>query len=391
MTGARDGRHYYARTKTDVEANAQVAARHKRVPIEEREDTDGNARERNSAGSDTARYEQRRSFDRDVEMSYVRRTKGDSVNSVHADEWDVAEFLNLDELEHGRRVNLEPRNPRDSSNSDTILQDDPLGSLLDMDARDVSEFSFHQADVASISAALNTVYSESRGENRTDGGDDGGELNLAFTRAHARDHFAPKPSPLGQGTPALQYAGCANIPQNPKVQVPGDFFHGVPKRVVSKERQAQLDRYRAKRERRLLGLNKQTVRYDGRQKLANARVRVKGRFVKVSPEEKRAVIKSYQSCPDLSAMVDSASTEKRSIFADDSVKRSRREFGRSSDDSATSIDEYAMNRLDTVSTIESLDKGIEKLEPHVLNGLRRGLGQTRHSQSEICLYEFAGV
>lgn len=92
MTGARDGRHYYARTKTDVEANAQVAARHKRVPIEEREDTDGNARERNSAGSDTARYEQRRSFDRDVEMSYVRRTKGDSVNSVHADEWDVAEF-----------------------------------------------------------------------------------------------------------------------------------------------------------------------------------------------------------------------------------------------------------------------------------------------------------
>jgi len=65
-------------------------------------------------------------------------------------------------------------------------------------------------------------------------------------------------------------------------------------------RQAQLQRYRAKRIARHLGHKK--IRYECRKTLADNRPRIKGRFAKVNSEADLSAMVTAQSCPDLSAL-----------------------------------------------------------------------------------------
>ena len=65
-------------------------------------------------------------------------------------------------------------------------------------------------------------------------------------------------------------------------------------------RQAQLQRYRAKRLARHLGHKK--IRYECRKTLADNRPRIKGRFAKVNSDADLAGMVTAQTCPDLSAM-----------------------------------------------------------------------------------------
>ena len=164
----------------------------------------------------------------------------------------------------------------------------------------------------------------------------------AYANVCAREKFEPKPSPLGLGMPAMQYDASLWPPQLPKVTIREISSTTRNKRLVSKERQAQLDRYRAKRERRLLGLHKVT-RYECRKTLADARVRVKGRFVKASAEGKAVeAMKSIQSCPDLSALVEGSDGSKAKFIpsSDDSVIYANKDSSkrRISDDTTSSSD-----------------------------------------------------
>ena len=70
--------------------------------------------------------------------------------------------------------------------------------------------------------------------------------------------------------------------------------------ATSALRQAQLQRYRAKRLARHLGHKK--IRYECRKTLADNRPRIKGRFAKVNSDADLAGVVTAQSCPDLSAM-----------------------------------------------------------------------------------------
>jgi hypothetical protein len=73
--------------------------------------------------------------------------------------------------------------------------------------------------------------------------------------------------------------------------------------ATSALRQAQLQRYRAKRLARHLGHKK--IRYECRKTLADNRPRIKGRFAKVLPEGMAAA----QSCPDLPSLGKRAQSE----------------------------------------------------------------------------------
>ena len=73
--------------------------------------------------------------------------------------------------------------------------------------------------------------------------------------------------------------------------------------ATSALRQAQLQRYRAKRLARHLGHKK--IRYECRKTLADNRPRIKGRFAKVLPEG----IAAAQSCPDLPSLGKRAQSE----------------------------------------------------------------------------------
>uniref|UniRef100_A0A7S0KC36 CCT domain-containing protein n=2 Tax=Micromonas pusilla TaxID=38833 RepID=A0A7S0KC36_MICPS len=97
-------------------------------------------------------------------------------------------------------------------------------------------------------------------------------------------------------------------------------------------RQAQLQRYRAKRLARHLGHKK--IRYECRKTLADNRPRIKGRFAKVNSDADLAGMVTAQSCPDLSAMhraakldeeraKDSSSTKKDSTEVKAEPRRSR--------------------------------------------------------------------
>ena len=76
--------------------------------------------------------------------------------------------------------------------------------------------------------------------------------------------------------------------------------------ATSALRQAQLQRYRAKRLARHLGHKK--IRYECRKTLADNRPRIKGRFAKVTPGEG---IATAQSCPDLTALGKKAKEEEQ--------------------------------------------------------------------------------
>ena len=76
--------------------------------------------------------------------------------------------------------------------------------------------------------------------------------------------------------------------------------------ATSALRQAQLQRYRAKRLARHLGHKK--IRYECRKTLADNRPRIKGRFAKVTPGEG---IATAQSCPNLTALGKKAKEEEQ--------------------------------------------------------------------------------
>jgi hypothetical protein len=319
------------------------------------------------------------------------------------DAWDVDVFLNLDEDsdEKGREG---PRAPRMSSRGDAIifdLDDDPLASLLEMP--EAESALLFDGDATSISAALEAVAGQMRATSPRQA------AAKAYFAPSARDTFTPRPSPLGMGTPAVQRGSIEMVGSYPPgalppvvMPIPSDLFYAIPRRVVSKERQAQLDRYRAKRERRLMGLKK-VVRYEYRKTLADARVRVKGRFVKANPDEKTSALKSFQSCPDLSALVED--NAKPLSFApmkhttlDDQQLHQQNSKRRISDDRLSNSDASHDDKLDVQSMRYEIlrDSGAPALHPPTIpetlplpSGLRR-TKQMRHCQSEINLMDLAG-
>ena len=311
----------------------------------------------------------------------------------------------------------------------TIVDDDPLASLLNMDAS--AAFVLDGDGAASISAALDAVANELKAVSAND------VAAKAYAAAHKKESSVKKPSPLGNGVPALQQrAAPATSPiLSPPVKfaAASAYYTGnLPQRVVSKERQAQLDRYRAKRERRLAGI-KNKVRYECRKTLADARPRVGGRFVKLTAEEKR--LKTVQSCPDLSTlaemrssdvdMTDSAKDLTASSFTprgaarnengdkpisrlsmssdDDSVvvtkaKRLSEDIGRPrlSNNVADVLPRLSSSEVSTEDEVEFTtgkrgdDFDVPMSPSAVVRGLKRS-SDLRHCQSEICLAALIGV
>lgn len=330
---------------------------------------------------------------------------GDSAKTVTAD-WDVNDFF------HSKEESKASPNPQirgackilydNAGEMSGEMSDDPLSSLLNMDTEAVQSI-MNQGDVDSISAALNAVLDGNKTVESNQKSVDvinAGQSRVADSAMFHRLQFVPRPSPLGAGASAKQHFDFATlgIPANPKVQVSGDYFYGVPNRLVSPERQAQLNRYRAKRARRLLGLNKaQPVRYECRKTLADARVRVKGRFVKVSAEEKKSSMKSlqsFQSCPDLSTLATGAQALVSSTeFVDDTVHRSKRSStstsSGSSNDSMESNDRNLLLGRDMDASCAERHRGPPNYEQlPFLSGLQR-TSKIRHCESEICLSDLA--
>jgi len=304
--------------------------------------------------------------------------------------------------------------------------DDPLASLLNM-SHEESAFLLNGEGAASISAALDALANELKAVSAND------VAAKAYVAPHSK---TIKPSPLGNGVPALQqpaHAASTSSILPPPVKFTAAaalYTGGLPQRVVSKERQAQLDRYRAKRERRLAGI-KNKVRYECRKTLADARPRVGGRFVKISAEEKR--LKSVQSCPDLSALTDMRSLSSSDVDMTDSAKdlTAPRVFARHKDDkligrlsmsrdddnvvstkSKRMSEDIARPRLsnnatDALPRLSSSDVSTEDelgdftsvkrsdefglpVSSTAMRGLQRS-SELRHCQSEICLAALVGV
>jgi len=304
--------------------------------------------------------------------------------------------------------------------------DDPLASLLNM-SHEESAFLLNGEGAASISAALDALANELKTVSAND------VAAKAYVAPHSK---TIKPSPLGNGVPALQqpaHAASTSSILPPPVKFTAAaalYTGGLPQRVVSKERQAQLDRYRAKRERRLAGI-KNKVRYECRKTLADARPRVGGRFVKISAEEKR--LKSVQSCPDLSALTDMRSLSSSDVDMTDSAKdlTAPRVFARHKDDkligrlSMSSDDDNVVstkskrmsediarprlsnNATDALPRLSSSDVSTEDelgdftsvkrsdefglpVSSTAMRGLQRS-SELRHCQSEICLAALVGV
>jgi len=304
--------------------------------------------------------------------------------------------------------------------------DDPLASLLNM-SHEESAFLLNGEGAASISAALDALANELKTVSAND------VAAKAYVAPHSK---TIKPSPLGNGVPALQqpaHAASTSSILPPPVKFTAAaalYTGGLPQRVVSKERQAQLDRYRAKRERRLAGI-KNKVRYECRKTLADARPRVGGRFVKISAEEKR--LKSVQSCPDLSALTDMRSLSSSDVDMTDSAKdlTAPRVFARHKDDkligrlsmsrdddnvvstkSKRMSEDIARPRLsnnatDALPRLSSSDVSTEDelgdftsvkrsdefglpVSSTAMRGLQRS-SELRHCQSEICLAALVGV
>ena len=363
--------------------------------------------EREARGRGRTRTRDEREFE-EKSFSLFKRddaktTTHDSTSSMDATNsaWDVGVFLNLGE---NGEEDTSPRAPRMSSNSDTMifdLDDDPLASLLEMP--ETESALLFDGDAASISAALEAVADQIQAVSPNQA------AAKAYVSKSARDNFTPRPSPLGLGLPAAQRGPAETVGSYPPGAFPpimmpmsSDLFYGIPRRVVSKERQAQLDRYRAKRERRLMGLKK-VVRYECRKTLADARVRVKGRFVKANPDEKTSALKSFQSCPDLSALV--GDNAKPLSFAptkhatlDDQQLHQQNSKRRISDDRLSNSDASHDDKLDVQSMRYEIlrDSGAPALHPPTIpealplpSGLRR-TKQMRHCQSEINLMDLAG-
>lgn len=293
--------------------------------------------------------------------------------------------------------------------------DDPLASLLEMSHEETAFLL--DGDGASISAALDAVAKELKAASAHD--------VAAKAHAQTKETFTIKPSPLGNGVPALQahaappppgmVAMHASMPiLAPPVKYAAYYTGGLPLRMLSNERQAQLDRYRAKRERRLAGI-KNKVRYECRKTLADARPRVGGRFIKLSADEKK--IKSVHSCPDLSVLAEMQSDIDMHAAAGDLMRKAAASRQMSSDDDSVAgtrtkrlSGEAARSRVSTseifsrpssseVSTEDEVDFAHVQSSAHyegvavssVMRGSSMRASDLRHCQSEICLAALVGT
>ena len=106
---------------------------------------------------------------------------------------------------------------------------------------------------------------------------------------------------INQGAPTMA-SQMQSHQQNGGYQMQGLREETVLTRPFAQSalRQAQLQRYRAKRIARHLGHKK--IRYECRKTLADNRPRIKGRFAKVNSEADLSAMVTAQSCPDLSAL-----------------------------------------------------------------------------------------
>lgn len=118
---------------------------------------------------------------------------------------------------------------------------------------------------------------------------------------NGRGHSVNGRASINQGAPTMA-SQMQSHHQNGGYQMQGLREETVLTRPFAQSalRQAQLQRYRAKRIARHLGHKK--IRYECRKTLADNRPRIKGRFAKVNSEADLSAMVTAQSCPDLSAL-----------------------------------------------------------------------------------------
>ena len=118
---------------------------------------------------------------------------------------------------------------------------------------------------------------------------------------NGRGHSVNGRASINQGAPTMA-SQMQSHHQNGGYQMQGLREETVLTRPFAQSalRQAQLQRYRAKRIARHLGHKK--IRYECRKTLADNRPRIKGRFAKVNSEADLSAMVTAQSCTDLSAL-----------------------------------------------------------------------------------------
>ena len=177
--------------------------------------------------------------------------------------------------------------------------DDPLSSLLHMEQEgqgNNSDFGGFGDDLFSIPAANPSgIFSSSgRAGGAGDGANAGGSAHQG-SNSSGNSGTSDCTNNAGFGMEKTSGSGAADVGET-ETTLTRPF-------ATSAVRQAQLQRYRAKRLARHLGHKK--IRYECRKTLADNRPRIKGRFAKVLPEGMAAA----QSCPDLPSLGKRAQSE----------------------------------------------------------------------------------
>jgi hypothetical protein len=198
--------------------------------------------------------------------------------------------------------------------------DDPLSSLLRMEQEgqgNNSDFGNFGDDLFSIQGRPNPsgIFSSSHAGHRDDDGRDDRHGHSDDGSGRARhderrgggggfnDVHGDSNSSGNSGT-----SDCTGALGNSGGNSNGEMETTLTRPfATSALRQAQLQRYRAKRLARHLGHKK--IRYECRKTLADNRPRIKGRFAKVLPGDGLAAVRS---CPDLPSLGKRAQSEDRS-------------------------------------------------------------------------------
>jgi hypothetical protein len=181
--------------------------------------------------------------------------------------------------------------------------DDPLSSLLHMEQEgqgNNSDFGGFGDDLFSIPAANPSgIFSSSAHARRAregSGADDANNRGGVHGDSNSSGNSGTSDCTNNAGFGAEKTSGAVAEVGELETTLTRPF-------ATSALRQAQLQRYRAKRLARHLGHKK--IRYECRKTLADNRPRIKGRFAKVLPEGMAAA----QSCPDLPSLGKRAQSE----------------------------------------------------------------------------------